>query len=601
MTTTKNYTYGAKSPDIEHAVVDAIRSAHRYRNRLCELELQKRARHEELLQRLAPAYVEACKAVDAAEEQLTNVREAIQSERVKQRTKAPQGIDHLTNTAKELMKALRELRATRKAAKQAAYDDAAVAEAMQKNQEQHKQECATAKAESGLYWGTEAIVTQACRSFSSGSPPRFARWEGEGQLAVQLQNGMDTRAVFDIDTRLQLIIPDKLQERLTAKGKAPRSMRRGECLIRIGSEGRSPIFAKVPIVFHRLLPPGRIKWAYLERRMMANRPVWKIRLTIDCDESTKPRDTRKVVAVHVGWCIQPGGLRVANWLGSDGKTDSLVLSSEHIADYAKLDMTQSRRKVQFNETIEKLREWLKDREVPEWMTEATSHIHQWKSQQRLAWLVTKWRDERFDGDEIFEILDQWRKQDKHQWQHERRLSARIVRRRKDIFRVTAKQLSREYGVAIIAPIAAEELNRNRPPEDLERDPTQCHRHAKWAAVSDFLTCIQEAFPLHCVKTDAANITKQCHNCGNLVTSEKRRVQCRECGKTWDVDDNAVVNTLARGEVSLKNGALFDVVAAKEDTEKAKREKLLKMQEARRQKNAARKMALEANGDNELGR
>lgn len=599
MAVTKNYTYGAKAPDIEQAVVEAIRAAHRYRNRLCELELAKRARHEELLQRLAPVYVEACQEVDAAESQLAVTRQAIQDERVKQRTKSPQGIDHLTSTAKELTKSLRELRATRKAAKQSAYDDPVVASAMQQNQEQHKQECVTAKAESGLYWGTEAIVTQACRSFASGAPPRFARWEGEGQLAVQLQNGMDTRAVFDIDTRLQLIIPEELQNRLTEKGKAPRSMRHGECLIRIGSEGRSPVFAKVPIIFHRPLPLGRIKWAYLERRMMANRPVWKIRLTIDCDELSKPRDTRKVVAVHVGWCMQPSGLRVANWLGNDGKSESLVLPMSHLADYAKLDATQSQRKVQFNEAVEQLREWLKDREVPEWMTEATSHIHQWKSQQRLAWLVLKWRDNRFASDDIFESLDQWRKHDKRQWQHDRRLSARIVRRRKDIFRVAAKRLADRYGVAIIAPIAVEELNRNRPPEDLERDPTQCHRHAKWAAVSDFLTCIQEAFPFHCVKIDAANITKQCHNCGNLTTSEKRRIQCRECGKTWDVDDNAVVNTLARGEVSLKNGALLDVVTAKEDAQKAKREKLLKMQEARRQKNAARKLALEASGGNEL--
>ena len=587
---TKNWVYGAKSPDIEQAVSDAIYAAHRYRNKLCELELEKRKRHEDLLQRLAPDYVTACKAVEAEEKLLGEAREAIQEERVKQRTKKPKGVDHLTAKASECKAALKQLRADRKAAKQSAYDDPAVTQAMEQNQQQHKEACAEAKANSGLYWGTEAIVKQACKSFAAGAPPRFKRFDGEGQLAVQLQGGHDTSDALDSDTRLQLIVPDALQERLLMHGKAPRSKTTVACLIRIGSyDNKSPIFARVPIKFHRALPPGKIKWAYLERRMLANRPKWSVRLTIDVPEPDRPRPDG-YVAIHVGWHSEAKGLRVATSLGSDGKYRYLRLSNEHLADYERLDSVRSQRDIAFNEIRDRFTEWLKSHTHPEWLDEDTKFISRWKSPAKLAGIILRWRDERFEGDGIFDSLNQWRKQDKHRWQHERRLSKRIVRRRSDLYRNFAKQLSDQYGTAFIAPIDAKELVEHSKPEDLERDNRLSARRAKQAAVSDLLRMIREKFPLHCVEIDAKGITKTCANCGAENVVRRRKVQCVGCHKTYDVDENALSNTLARGEVALKSGALLELRQAQEDKEQQQREKLAKMQAANR---AARKRKREA--------
>jgi transposase len=578
MMATKNWCYGAKSPDVEQAVSDAIFAAHRYRNRLCELELEKRGRHYGLLRDLAPAFVAAEKSVSDCVEKLTAARDAIQAERVKQRTKTPRSIEDLIKTANEAKSELKELRAAMKAAKQDAYTNPQVMAAIQANNEKHKEECSDAKSQSGLYWGTEAIVKQSSRSFGSGSPPRFKRYDGEGQLAVQLQGGLDCDEAGRFNT-------------LCYFGEMIGKKR--ECFIRIGSNERGlPVFAKVMVVFHRDLPNGKIKWAFLERRKIASHVRWTIRLTIDVVDEKNEHPLPGEVAIHTGWRAETNGLRVATWLGSDGQRGALVLPQSHCDDYAKIDQIRSDRDREFNAMIASLRDWLNDREVPEWLADLRRHLHAWKANARLAALYWQWVDMRFDGDsEILNTLNAWRKKDKHWWQHERRLSVRIVRRRKDIFRNFAKRLSDEYGVAIVSPIDVKDLTENSTPEEVKRDNTAAHRHAKWAAVSDLTTIIREKFPLRCVDVSSVNITRQCANCGVIHSENKRKIQCLGCGETFDADENAVANTLARGDVAMKGGALLALVAAQQLSDSKNAEKLTKMQAANRAARERKKTAI----------
>lgn len=573
---TKNWCYGAKAPDIEQRVSDAIFAAHRYRNRLCELELERRARRYDILRKLAPEFVQCELAVSAAEQELAAVRESIQAERVKQRTKTPAGVSHLTERTKELKASLKDLRAELKEAKLAAYAESAVSEAMDQNDSQHLAECQFAKEQSGLYWGTAAVVKMACKSFGKGSPPRFKRFEGEGQLAVQLQGGLDCEHIFRQNTRCYIT---------NVAGK------RADCLIRIGSEGGKSIFARVPIVFHRRLPGGKIKWAYLERRKIADHIRWTVRLTIDC-ERTVDCCLPGEVAIHTGWWMEPGGLRVATWLASDGRWGTLRLEKLHCDAYYKLDGIRSQRDESFNSVIDLLRGWLKeDRDLPDWLAEVKPHLHAWKANARLSKLVWQWSRDRFTGDdEMFEKLWEWRRSDKHLWQHERRLAVRIVRRRRDIFRNFAAMLYGRYGVAIVSPIDAAELTENSEPEDLERDNTQAHRHAKWAAVSELTQMIREKFSLHCVAVPSKNITRQCSGCGSINKVRHRKLQCSNCGKTIDIDENATVNILSRGMAALKSGAVLKLVEEEEDKVRKQQKKLAKMQEANRVARKAKKAA-----------
>lgn len=578
---TQNWVYGAKSPDIEYAASEAIAAAHRYRNRLCELELAKRARHYELLRKLAPTFVAAEKAVEDAEKRLADIRAVIQDERVSQRTKKPVGIDHIVQQAADVKAALKDLRSDRKTAKLAAYGRKTISTAMDKNSAQHKAECAEAKQNSGLYWGTEATVRGACGSFASGAPPRSKRYDGTGQLAVQLQGGLDCADAERYNTLCYL--------------GEPIDHRKRWCFIRVASEGRSPVFARVPIVFHRPLPAGAIKWAYLERRKVADHVRWSIRMTIDVMGSDQTQVLPGAVAIHTGWRMEGGSLRVATWLGSDGERGCLRLNNEHCEDYAKLAYIRSQRDLKFNGMIERVRSWLQDRDLPDWLSEATSHIPQWKSSNRLDDLAWRMHAHPTEGDsDIAGLLTEWRQYDKHAWQHERRLAVRVVRRRKNAFRNFAAMLSKRYGVAIVSPIDAKDLTENSQPEELERDNTQAHRHGKWAAVSDLTQCIREKFPLRCIDVSPVNITRECINCGHVNDrSNSFRIQCRGCGVTYDIDANAVGNTLARGEVLVKSGVLLDLVTAQEVKVAKRQERLAKMQEANRGARRRKELANES--------
>lgn len=568
--TVKNWCYAGKTPDQVEQVEGAIYAAHKYRNALCKLEQNKRARHYEILRKYAPAFVAAEEALAASEQRLGAVREAIQAERVKQRKKTPVGVDHLTQQVNEIRAELKQRRATLKAAKQEAYSNPDIIEAMRENDGLHKSEVAQAKQESGLYWGTESYVLQSCASFGKGAPPKFRRYEGEGQLAVQLQGGLDCADAERPNTLFYF------GEWIDKK--------RRRAYFRIGSEKGKPIFASLVVVFHRPLPAGRIKWVYLERRKLANYIKWNLRLTIDCEDQPRENTPQEMVAIHIGWRMEPDGLRVATWLGSDGQRGCLRLSAEHCADYLKLDELRSVRDKAFNETIAALKYWLEYRELPDWLVEVRKYAHTWRAKSRLASLWWHWREDRIEGDDyIVDLIGQWRSADKLLWQHECRLSRRIVRRRKDLFWNAANDLAKRYQVAIVAPIDVKLLNENSEPEDMEADNTQAHRHSKWAAVSDFVKCVREKFPLACVDVPAANITRQCCNCGNIAPVSGRKVQCRECGHTHDVDENAVANTLARGESALRAGALDELAQKQADKIQASRERLLKMQEARRKK------------------
>lgn len=568
MKATKNWVYGVASPgpDIETIVSEAVFSAHKYRNTLCQLELEKRKRHYDILRKHAPNYLRAEQAVTEAETQLGRCRDAIQEQRVKQRTKKPTGVSTLIAQADECKRQLKDLRAELKQAKLDAYSDKKVIAAMDENTAQHKEECKQAKESSGLYWGTEAIVKQACASFASGAPPRFKRYDGTGQLAVQLQGGLDCANADKYNTLCYL---------------GEQNGKTRDCYIRIGSDGRQPIFAKVPIVFHRPLPTGNIKWAFLERRKMANRTVWKIRLTIE-SEVDKPEIMPGEVAIHLGWRTETNGIRSCTWLGSDGRTGTLVLPESHCSDYCKLDAIKSARDNAFNDMVSALREWMKDRELPEHLLETRKTLHSWRSKERLAKLYWEWTKARTEDDEdILNLLNEWRKTDKHRWQNESRLSARVSRRRKHIYRNFVSDMASRYGVVYISKIDAKELTENSTPEDLERDNTLAHRHAKWAAVSELATMFEEKFFMRCINTDSKNMTRQCCNCGEINNPTKRTFQCSGCLKTFDIDANAVANTFARGEASVRSGGLLALVAAQELKEAQQQAKLKKMQDANR--------------------
>lgn len=646
----RNWVYAVTSVDVQPQIDESIRNAHQYRNKLCELELAKRARHEELLQQLAPEYVHITLMIAAKERELEQSREGIQAARIEQRTKKPTGIDHLTTAIRDCKACLKTLRDNCRDIKKAAYDDPNVKAAMAQNLSQHKAACKEAKKESGLYWATEAIVKQSSASFGSGAPPRFKRYDGTGQIAIQFQGGLDTDSMTD-ECNTLCYFGDFLT--YTDKHGRKRTSNRRECYFRIGSADKGkPIFGKLTVIFCRDLPQGNVKWGYLERRKIADMPRWSLRLTIESEIDTNRPCLPESVAVHFGWRKQPsGGLRVATWIGTDGDTGSVVLTEKHCQDYFRLDQIATDRAGQ----LKTMREFIKSlpsEHLPDWLKEEQSTCHTWKSPARYQTLLRKWRDNRFDFDVMFIMTPQdpvgfsrfsryengWTKKshyygpkrvsnhhailtdettafdvlgitddnrfsgdhslrifdaferlvlrDKSLWQHSCRLSKRISKRRADQYRKFVVMLTRKYGVAYVGDIAIADLNENSQPEQLEHDNTIAHRHARWASVGELQRYIGEKFILRTIPIDSKNVTKECSKCGHINNPRGRALQCRECNASFDVDVNAVINTLKRGHLLHSSGFLDRLLADAVAAQDSKKDRLAKMQEANRNKKRA---------------
>lgn len=538
---TKQYIYGSKAP---HANLDRVReqlfAAHRYRNKLCELELARRKADAELLRRLVPHYEQAesthqaaCQAVEAAEA-------AIKQSRAKARQRKP--------PTPEQRKALADAKAERKRCavllrdvKEAIKADPQVISARQAASDQHAAAVREARAASGLYWGTYLTVEDAAKTMGQGPPPRFLRYQGEGTLSVQLQNGLDAAdALAGNDTRLQVV----------GSGKR-RTVR-----LRIGSEGRQPIFAEIPVFWHRDLPEGAsIKWAHLTLRRTGPTEEWSVRMVADVPEEPPPATPHEIVAVHCGWRTLPDGrLRVATAAGSDGTIRELCLDTHETGWLRKASDLQEIRDKSFDAIKLQLSRWLKDRDLPEWLREATASLHAWKSESRLAGLVIRWRSERFEGDEgIFPVLEEWRRQDKHLWLWHAHGNAKQIRRRADLYRCWVAQLAEQYGAVAIAKVNWRELLAKPAVDEDEEMAATIRRRGKLAAPGILTQYLKEKFASRVEIVSAVDVSRDCCGCGARLHGDAVDIlrTCERCGPR-DQDHNAALATLARGRAAAES-------------------------------------------------
>lgn len=615
----KNYCFGAAAPVSNFkSVSDQMFFAHRYRNRLVELELARRAASEEVIRRLHPGYAELAIAYDKSESMVELVLAEIRAASAKARTKVPPTDDQkkrLADAKANRLDALKSLKSAKAeaysllrdaqaplmalAAKNVSeeFSDEEVTPTAKKKieraeflrlakdsgvdagQQAYEQDLKASRAACGCFWGTYLVVEDAAKDFGKGPPPRFKKWDHDGTIAVQLMGGLPVAdAIGCSDSRLRIHLSN--EEELETNGSSRYSRAVGRVQMRIGSdESRGPIWAEIPVTFHRPLPRnGIIRWAYLHRRRCATKDQWQLRLTID-DPNAEPRatvgDGTGRVAVHPGWRMLPcGSLRVATWIGSDGRSGSIELPPLWLDGDSLPDHLASVRSQHFNAIVEKLKEWFSkaDSVLPDWLDEASKTIHAWKSASRLSALILKWRENRVDGDGVLwqeppgdlsgkdrhdwhkshceEYLESWRKQDKHlfEWQENQRRG--MLKRRENLYRIEAKRLASQYNTVILAKINwAAMLTAEADDEPMQQTNRQRH-YGRLAAPGTLTSFIREAFCDRVIEVSGSDITRSCHGCGQINSFDRRKREhcCTCCAKRWGQDENAARNMLVRASV-----------------------------------------------------
>jgi transposase len=554
----KVYRYGLLAPtENAHLVGEQMWLAHRYQNTLIEIERARRAalRAVYVAHGDVAAMTAVCQAATAEVARLYRDAKAARSQSRKRQI--PSEIGDALKVAKE---ASREAQARLRAARLAIKTDPSVVASREQIEERAAWLRRNARAYCGVYWGTylgiESAVSQTAKmplyDGSEPNDPRFSRWEHEGTVGVQLQGGLaGAGAMRCDDTRLRIEVGT------APKGVDPTSRRSATrrymvLAMRVDSDGRDPVWARWPMKMHRPLPDDAvIKWAHVHRRRRGPHDEWSVTLTIETS-AARPAAPTGAVGIDLGWrSLDTDGIRVAAWHGSDGRSGTLVLSEWDLSRLEKANDLRSIRDKKFDAARAALSTWLENACVPAWFHEATAHLVQWKSIERLMGLVRRWKGSRFGGDDAaYEALEAWRYNDHHLWAWEAHQRVRALRNRREIYRVFAARMAREYHTVVLEDWNISKIAK-RPAVDEETvaDGNKNSRTARQSvAVSELRLALTHAFGARVEKVPCAFTTRDCHACGSVESWDQAAElvhTCSSCGVVWDQDANAAQNLLAR--------------------------------------------------------
>lgn len=604
---TKVFKYRAYEPDQPKLVNDNLFLCNRLRNKLIEIGRKYRDLKDECLRKHDPGLPQMERELEDLQNEITSLEEKLKKDnqtegKRNRKSELPALKKKRTALKKQINTRKKELRATQYSEevekKQAEYDElrkncgpnskklqAAKQEliSLKKQnssgyvlelfelQEHERNEIDTATKESELFWSHINQIKDSASRAMSTSNPRFRRFDGTGGLSTQIQMRNNKSAIPDVYMPNQWFY-------ITGEG------RKRHASLRIGSEARKPVMIHFDFMYHREIE-GEIKSVAIHKRKVATKTIWELHIT--CSAASFASDIAhndKSVAVDVGWRDTEYGLKVAHAKASDDYEEILYLPPWLCERWKRIETISSARDTKFNEIKDKLVQWIKTADdLPDWFKERTSHIHQWKSQRRLASLILFWRDNRFPGDEtIFELLDGtkdgamarkgvnrgsskqltdeqkdhldmwngWRNWDKHLYEYSENLRKKAIDCRLDLYRKFAARLARKYGRVIVEKNDWSHTMRKASVDKASNDHIKKgQRIASPGLLVDILCKKIHSFE----KIDPRNTSKECHMCGyvNSTLQGESTWTCIACNATWDRDYNSCVNLLARAGVETK--------------------------------------------------
>jgi hypothetical protein len=462
------YAYGCKTPpkEVRAQIREQLWLAYRYRLMLWKLAMAGRECYRALRREHVPELVRT-------EEQLARMAELF--ELVEDRTER-----------QSLKIELQRLRAKSKELREAAKVDAAfAADVAEAKARQATLQRALRKVFSrvlGLYSGTYLHVEAAAASANAGvEDPVRPRWgggafDGEGALAIQLQDGPSSVALFHED------IPSIYVQPLRNGARTKRE-RRTVAWYRIRS-GDKGVAVRIPleVLLHRDLPAdARIKWVKLiVKRIHEFGYHYSLQFTIE----SAARDVRPRGHGVVAICFAGDRITCQNDRG-----ECLVVAP--FKEPSKLRELQSVRDRHRNQAIALLVGWCdRQDETADWVREEIAIIEEKRSCRRLYHLREQLRG--VVDDALSRYLDEWAYRENHLywWHNSARKNA--LQARKNLYRVFASNLRKRYDTVLLD---SRRLADDAVPLKVER---------RWLALHEFRMVVKHAIGENVVSLTGVN-------------------------------------------------------------------------------------------------
>lgn len=178
-------------------------------------------------------------------------------------------------------------------------------------------------------------------------------------------------------------------------------------------------------------------------------------------------------------------------------------------------------------------------------------LKQWKNPMQFVRLAFAWRDNppnKPNGQEIAEILELWRKNDKKLYNSQVGATRKAALRRNDLYSQVAVLFADQYGEFIIddtnyAEIAQLAKNDTKLPNKANKAIGRQRSNTAPSILKEKLATKAEAEGIPVTKVSSMYITVQHNSCGtfNKRIDGKMTITCQECGEKYDVDENALEN------------------------------------------------------------
>jgi hypothetical protein len=562
------YSYGCRPPTQSQELVDQqFKLARVYKNKLTEIEIHRRHRYREITgehERMAPIVA----AIEQAEAELETTRAAISAARADARRRLE--LKEASARAKALSAQLRELRAKRKELRGEIAKDPAIQTALAALELSVRDQIKHERSVCGVYWGSYLLIEEAAsQAQKSRTDPRFRRWDGSGRIGVQIQGGASTEDIMH--SRCSQLQIDAL-DASTWLTRSGRRAARTTARIRIGSDAtRSPIWAAFPLILHRPLPAdAKVKGAWIKRDRRGPGYEYQLQVVLEAESCGRSygSEARPMAALNLGWRVRPEGIRVGYLVDElGGKREFLLpLDDDSVAPHelpqdkrkrkmrvlgrlAYADGLRATRDKNLDAFKAKLLEGLKalPGPLPEWLSNDLQTMHAWRSADRFSRWVLAWSKERFEGDgELFAMAFAWRKQELHLWEWESHQRTGANRHRREIYRLWARELARDYSLVVLEEFDLRQVARRAKPEQDEESTNTQRKNRMRVAPSLLRSAIIEVCKVGVI--DPMNNTHICHACGSVEQFDAivhLSHDCGACGVRWDQDFNAAQNALRR--------------------------------------------------------
>lgn len=557
---TKTFKYGCLEPVIGLDIVNKqISSAHKFYNKLIEIYREETEAFKSWYRKVCPELEKNDQEIVENNEKIKEIYEQISNNRVKQRKKIG-ATPEQKKKINDLKQENKKLREKNKIARKELRENPINQDQKFKIQQTFKEKRKNAGQEYSLYWPIRDGIkedAQKAKEKTRGQP-RFKRYDGTGYVCTRIQypKGKSDFSLEDLfnckDTRLRL---EPVDENVWNKKRGDRKREtRTKLWMRVGSDDkRKPQWIVIPIIYHRPLPEGvKVKKVTLHKNRVGTDIKWSVSFQIEYPGSSKPEDlaNQGAVAIDYGWRLyKDRSLRVAVTSDVNGNHMELRLPPKILGAYKKSDDIQSKRNNAFNKVKEELNNYKKNNDqIPDWVKEELSSLHNWTSEKRLAKFVLKWRNNRFDGDSlIFELLDEWRKRDKHLYLYQSHSKKTASGYRKDIYYNFVSGLRKNYKYVIIE---GSDLSRMAQlPNKTKDDNTRSvfRYDAKIAAIGELFQILKYS-GMEVIKVDPKNSSKTCSKCGKINKNLKDELNwtCEDCDTYHDRDYNSSDVHIARG-------------------------------------------------------